>query len=72
VDWTRRPTYAAVPQSGPSDLYTGPLTWRIRDHAGLHSTIELLAQAHKTAIAVCPDGDRYSADPTTDDYKRPE
>ena len=65
VDWTRRPTYAVVPQSGPSkaggnilnwvDLYTGPLTWRIRDHAGLHSTIELLLKAHKTAIAVCPD-----------------
>ena len=82
VDWTRRPTYAVVPQSGPSksggnilnwvDLYTGPLTWRIRDHAGLRSTIELLAKAHKTAIAVCPDGDRYSADPTTDDHKRPE
>ena len=82
VEWTRRPTYAVVPQSGPSkaggnilnwvDLYTGPLTWRIRDHAGLHSAIELLAKAHKTAIAVCPDGDRYSADPTTDDYKWPE
>jgi len=62
VEWTRRPTYAVVPQSGPSktggnilnwvDLYTGPLTWRIRDHAGPHSTIQLLLKAHKTAIAV--------------------
>jgi hypothetical protein len=79
VEWTMRPTYAVVPQSGPSklggntlywvDLYTGPLTWRIRDHAGLHSTIEMLDKAHKTAIVVCPDGDRFSADPTSEDYK---
>jgi hypothetical protein len=79
VEWTRRPTYAVVPQSGPSkiggrtlhwvDLYTGPLTWRIRDHAGLRSTLELLREAHRTAIAVCPDGDRYSADSAADDYK---
>jgi hypothetical protein len=62
VEWTRRPTYAVVPQSGPSkiggrtlhwvDLYTGPLTWRIRDHAGLRSTVQLLREAHRTAIAV--------------------
>jgi hypothetical protein len=78
IDWTRRPTYAVMPQSGPSraggntlhwvELYTGPVTWRIRDHAGLRSTLELLHQAHQTAIAVCPDGKRFIADPTRDDY----
>jgi hypothetical protein len=78
VEWTRRPAYAVVPRSGPSkaggntlhwvELYTGPLTWRICDHIGLHSTIDLLKKAHQTAIVVCPDGKRFRADPTRDDY----
>jgi hypothetical protein len=78
VDWTRRPSYAAVPQSGPAkaggktihwvDLHMGPLTWQLRDQNGLHSAIDLLVRAHKTAVAVCLDGAQHSADPTADDY----
>jgi hypothetical protein len=78
IVWTRRPTYAVVPQSALSkwggktvhwvDLHTGPITWQIRDQIGLRSTIELLNRAHQTAIAVCLEGEQYSADPTGDDY----
>ncbi|HZA08443.1 hypothetical protein [Mycobacterium sp.] len=78
IDWTGRPSYAVVPQSAPSkcgantvrwvDLHTGPITWQIRDHKGLHSALELLTRAHRTAIAVCTDGEQFSADPTADDY----
>lgn len=77
IDWTRRPVYAATAQSAISkfgnrmihwvDLHTGPITWQIRDQIGLRTTIELLRSAHKTAIAVCLDGDQHSADPTSDD-----
>jgi hypothetical protein len=79
IEWNRRPDYAVVPQTAPSkwggktvrwiDLHTGPITWQIRDQAGLRSALTLLTHAHKTAIAVCLDGDRYSADPTGDDYQ---
>jgi hypothetical protein len=50
-------------------LYTGPLTWQIRDQVGLLSTVELLTDVHRTAIAVFADGERYSADPTRPDYQ---
>jgi hypothetical protein len=79
IDWTRRPGYVAAAQSAPSkygrktvhwvDLHTGPITWQIRDQIGLRSTVELLTRVHKTAIAVCLDGEHYSADPTSDDYE---
>lgn len=79
IEWTRRPNYAAVPQSGLNklkstrvpwiDLYTGPVTWQIRDQLGLLSSIELLSRVHKTAIAVFRDGDQYAADPTSSDYR---
>jgi hypothetical protein len=78
IEWTRRPDYAVVPQSGLNklkstrvpwiDLYTGPITWQIRDQLGLLSTIELLGRVHKTAIAVFRDGDEHAADPTRRDY----
>jgi hypothetical protein len=78
TEWTRRPTYAVVAQSGINklktarlhwiDLYTGPTTWQIRDRAGLLSMIELLTRVHRTAIAVFADGETYSADPTGHDY----
>lgn len=78
VEWTRRPAYAAVAQSRMNklktahvhwiDLYTGPLTWQIRDKAGLLSMIELLTRVHKTAIAIFADGEQYSADPAGLDY----
>lgn len=79
IDWTRRPSYAAVAQSGISrsgdrtvhwvDLHMGPVTWQIRDQVGLRSTLELLKRAHHTAVAVCLDGEQHSADPTADDYQ---
>jgi hypothetical protein len=50
------------------DLYTGRITWQIRDQLGLLSTIELLGRVHKTAIAVFRDGDEHAADPTRSDY----
>jgi hypothetical protein len=78
IDWTRRPTYAVLPQAGPNriktaivhwvDLHTGPITWQIRDQIGLTSTLDLLTRAHRTAIAVCLDGHRHAADPTSADY----
>ena len=78
IEWTRRPAYAVVAQSALNkvksaqihwiDLHTGPITWQIRDRAGLLSMIELLTRVHKTAIAVFADGEHYSADPTSPDY----
>jgi hypothetical protein len=79
IEWTRRPNFAAVAQSGPNrlksahlhwvDLHVGPVTWQIRDRIALRSTIEMLADVHKTAIAVFNDGEKYSADPTANDYR---
>jgi hypothetical protein len=50
------------------DLYTGPVTWQIRDQAGLISTIDLLTEVHRTATVVFRDGAEHSADPTTPDW----
>lgn len=78
IEWTRRPQYAVVTQTAPNklnnaavhwlDLYTGPITWQIRDQAGLTSTIGLLAEVHRTAVAVFLDADHHAADPTTPDW----
>lgn len=78
IDWTRRPEYAVIAQSAPNklnnatlhwlDLYTGPITWQIRDQAGLLSTIELLTQVHHTAAAIFLDGADHASDPTTPDW----
>jgi hypothetical protein len=51
------------------DLYTSPITWQIRDQAGLLSTIELLTRVHHTATAVFLDGAQHAADPTSPDYR---
>jgi hypothetical protein len=79
IEWTRPPAYAVVAQSSINklktarinwiDLSTGPLTWQIRDRAGLFSMIALLTQVHTAAIAVFTDGDQYSANPTDPDYR---
>ncbi|MGO9031960.1 hypothetical protein [Mycobacterium sp.] len=79
VEWTRRPTCAVVAHSALNklktarihwvDLYTGPLTWQLRDQAGILSMIALLTRVHKTAIAVFADGEQYKADPTDPDYR---
>ncbi|MDA2893374.1 hypothetical protein PDG61_20840 [Mycolicibacterium sp. BiH015] len=79
VEWTRRPAYCVVPQTGTTkagatavhwiDLHCGPLTFQIRDHIALTSTLLLLTRTHKTATAVFLDGARHTADPTRDDYR---
>lgn len=82
IEWTSRPTYCAVPQSGPNkannttthwvDLHCGPITFHIRDQRGLKSTLDLLARTHKTAIAVFLDGAQHAEDPTGDDDGWPQ
>jgi hypothetical protein len=79
IEWTRRPSFCVVPQSGPGktdgtvthwvDLYCGPLTFQLRDQQGLKSTLSLLTSAHHTAIAVFLDGPDHADDPTSDDYR---
>jgi hypothetical protein len=76
MEWTRRPTYAVVAHSGPAksadrvihwvDVHMGPITWQIRDLAGLRSTTELLHRAYLTAVAIFPDGPAHADDPTAD------
>ncbi|WP_236737353.1 hypothetical protein [Mycolicibacterium llatzerense] len=78
VDWTQRPHYAVVPQARVSeaqrrtlkwvDIHMGPITFQLLDRAAFHSTLELLSEAHRTAVAVCLDGHTHRADPTGDDY----
>lgn len=53
------------------DLHMGSITWQIIDHVGYHHALEVLRQAHRTAVAVCLDGGKWRADPTRDDYTRP-
>jgi hypothetical protein len=50
------------------DLHTGPLTWQIRDQAGLNSVTEVLHRAYTSAIAVFPDGAQHQDDPTSGDH----
>ena len=60
MEFTYRPTYVVVPQSGTSrsgdrtihwvDLHTGAITWQIRDLAGLRSATALFSHVHKTAV----------------------
>lgn len=78
VDWTNRPSYAVVPQTRVAadkrvtlrwtDIHMGPITWQLLDRAAFHSLTDLLRDAHRTAVAVCLDGHKHRADPTTDDY----
>ncbi|WP_431241028.1 hypothetical protein ACQ86B_28395 (plasmid) [Mycolicibacterium aichiense] len=78
IEWTRRPHYAASAQMSLNqkrdhivhwtELYTGPITWRIRDQRALLSTLATLTEVHRTATAVFLDGDQYSADPASTDY----
>ena len=78
MEFTRRPTYAVVQQSGPArsgdsvihwvDLHTGSVTWQIRDHAGLTSVTEILHRAYTSAIAVFPDGAQHHDDPMSSNH----
>jgi hypothetical protein len=82
IEWTRRPAYSVMAQSGQNkagnavlhwvDLYCGPITFPLRDQLGLHSILELLTRTHKTAVAVFLDGPEYAADPAAHDYRRPQ
>jgi hypothetical protein len=79
VEWTRRPQYAVMPQHRVSadqrhtlkwtEIYMGPITFQLLDRAAFHGATDVLRLAHRTTVAVCLDGQRYSADPTTDDYR---
>jgi hypothetical protein len=82
MEFTYRPTYVVVPQSGAAgtprraihwiDLHTGPITWQIRDQVGLRSATALLKHVHKTAVAVFLDGPAHADDPTVDHYRGPK
>ena len=82
IEWTCRPTYCVVSQSGRNklntavvrwvDLHCGPITFQLRDQLGLISTLALLARTHKTAVAVFLDGPQHADDPTRDDYRWPQ
>jgi hypothetical protein len=78
VEWTRAPAYAVVAQSALNrlktakvnwvDIYTGPITWQLRDRAAILSMIDTLRRVHEVAIAVFADGEQHKADPTAADY----
>ena len=78
VDWTSRPSYAAIPQSRVTpdqrhtlrwtEVHMGPLTWQILDRAAFHALTRILRDVHTTATVVCLDGSKHRADPTADDY----
>ncbi|WP_062892431.1 hypothetical protein [Mycobacterium avium] len=78
IEWTRAPAYAVIAQSALNklktatvhwvELYTGPLTWQLRDRKAILSMIDSLKRVHQVAIAVFADGEQYQADPTAADY----
>lgn len=77
IEWTRAPNYAAVAQSATNklksqtlhwvDLHTAGVTWQLRDHDALNTTIEALANLHTVAVAAFLDGEQHSADPSLHD-----
>ncbi len=79
IEWTRAPAYAVVAQSALNklktakvhwvDVYTGPITWQLRDRTAILSMIDALRRVHETAIAVFADGEQHNADPTAADYR---
>ncbi|MDP7706918.1 hypothetical protein [Mycobacterium sp. TY815] len=74
IEWTRPPAYAVLAHEALNklktgtvhwvELYTGPITWQLRDRAALLSLIEALKRVHHVAIAVFADGEQYQADPS--------
>lgn len=78
IEWTRAPAYAVVAQAALNkfktakvhwvDVYTGPITWQLRDRTAILSMIDSLRRVHDVAIAVFADGEQYKADPAADDY----
>lgn len=79
IEWTRPPAYAVVAQSALNklktatvqwvDVYTGPITWQLRDRSAIVSMIDALQRVHHVAIAVFADGEQYKADPAGADYR---
>jgi hypothetical protein len=79
IEWTRPPAYAVVTQSALNklktatvhwvDVYTGPITWQLRDRSAILSMIDLLHRVHQISIAVFVDGEEFKADPTRPDYR---
>ncbi len=78
IEWTRAPAYAAVAQSALNrfktakvhwvDVYTGPVTWQLRDRSAILSMIDCLKRVHEVAIAIFADGEQHKDDPTAADY----
>jgi hypothetical protein len=78
IEWTNRPQYAAIAQSRVlddqrrtlrwTDIHMGPLTWQLLDHRAFHTLVTILRDTHRTAVAVCLDGDAHRTDPTDDAY----
>lgn len=74
IDWTTRPGYAVVPQSRVTDdgaqtlrwtdINVKPVTIQVLDRVAYNSMVRILRDVHATAIAVCLDGPRHTADPT--------
>ena len=79
VDWTRRPPYAVTRREALTpdkrrtirwvEVYMRPVTFQIVDLAAYRSAVEVLQLAHKTAAAVCLDGDQHRFDPTDASYR---
>ncbi|MGH8880447.1 MAG: hypothetical protein ACRD0P_24350 [Stackebrandtia sp.] len=82
LTWSWPTPYAVVKRSAYSrhhrravhwvDLHMGPVTFQIMDHTGYNSALAILRDAHRTAVATCLDGGKWRADPTRDDYQRPQ
>ena len=78
IEWTRAPAYAVVAQSALNrlktakvhwvDVYTGPITWQLRDRTAILSMIDSLRRVHEVAIAVFADGEQHKADPAAGDH----
>jgi len=74
IEWTRAPAYAVVAQSALNrlktakvhwvDVYTGPITWQMRDRTAILSMIESLRRVHEVAIVVFSDGEQHKTDPS--------
>jgi len=79
VDWTRRPPYAITERDALTpdkrrtvrwvEVYMRPVTFQIVDRAAFRSAVEVLRRAHKTAVAVCLDGQQHRFDPTAGAYR---
>lgn len=78
IEWTRALAYAVVAQSALNrlktakvhwvDVYTGPITWQLRDRTAILSMIESLRRVHEVTIAVFADGEQHKADPAAGDH----